>query len=217
MTGFVVLSLFACQDQSDIYQDFVTASKNKVYPGKVINAVAYSGKNRIKISFANPIDPSVKEVRIFWNFYADSIVAPINNLNRVQEFIIPDLSENSYSLILKSYDAKNNVSVPVEVFGNSYGSFYQSRIFNRELINIVNNTTTKTLTLTFGPADISNGAFQTTVNYINTSDTMATAILDKQESVLTITNYKSGATYSTQYKPEPTSIDVFTSTSKSVF
>nr|WP_288834429.1 hypothetical protein [uncultured Flavobacterium sp.] len=51
----------------------------------------------------------------------------------------------------------------------------------------------------FCSRDILNGAFQTTISYVNTSDQIATAVLDVKESVLTISDYKSGAKYNTQF------------------
>ncbi|MEN3323226.1 DUF4998 domain-containing protein [Mariniflexile soesokkakense] len=207
--GILALGMFACQDQTDIYEGFVKSSSNKVYPGKVLNPVSYSGKNRIKIEVLTPGDPSVKEARVFWNFFTDSISVPVTETNKLMEVLMDNMPENTYSLVIKTYDVNGNISVPVEVFGTSYGTNYEKLISNRELISAVPNLVTGTLTLEFGTADISNGAVETQIKYMNSSDAEVIATLLASEKTITITDYKSGGEFSTIFLPNATCIDTF--------
>ena len=203
------LGMFSCQDQTDIYDDFVKEFSYKNYPGKVLNPVSYAGKNRIRLDVLTPGDPLVKELRVFWNFYTDSLSVPVKGANVIKEVFINDLNEKSYSFVIKTYDKKGNVSVPVEVFGTSYGVNYQKLISNRELKSSSVDAITGALTLTFGDADISNGAVETRIRYTDTSDGESTVVLPVADKTITISDYKSGAEYATYFLPEETCIDFF--------
>ncbi|MDO3693261.1 DUF4998 domain-containing protein [Wenyingzhuangia sp. chi5] len=207
--GMLALSVFSCQDQTEIYEGFVNEFSDKNYPGKVLYPVSYAGKNRVKIGVLTPKDPSSKEMRVFWNFYTDSISVPITATNALKELIIDNLDEKAYSFILKTYDDEGNISVPVEVFGTAYGANYQKLISNRELKSSSVDGITGALTLTFGDADISNGAVETRIRYTDTSDGESTAVLPAADKTITISDYKSGAEYATYFLPEETCIDTF--------
>lgn len=207
--GILTLGMFACQDQTDIYEEFVKSSSDKIYPGKVLNPVSYSGKNRIKLEVLTPEDPSVKEVRVFWNFFADSISVPVTETNKLMEIFVNSILENTYSFVIKTYDNKGNISVPVEVFGNSYGVNYEKRISNRDLISAVPGAVASSLTLKFSDADISNGAIETQFRYTNISDIEVINVLPASKNQLVIDDYKSGGEFSTVFLPEATSIDTF--------
>ncbi|MGY5354478.1 DUF4998 domain-containing protein [Wenyingzhuangia sp. IMCC45467] len=205
----LILSMFSCQDQTEVYEDFVKEFSNKNYPGKVLEPVSYAGKNRVKITVLTPGDPSVKEARVFWNFYTDSISVAVTETNKMMDIFINSLPENSYSFVVKTYDNKGNISVPMEVFGTSYGDNYQKLISNRTLEENTIDTSSGALTLKFGDADISNGAVETRIRYINTSDTEEVVVLLANEKTIVIDNYKSGGEFSTIYLPEETCIDTF--------
>jgi hypothetical protein len=207
--GILTLGMFACQDQTDIYEEFVKSSSNKIYPGKVLNPVSYSGKNRIKLEVLTPGDPSVKEIRVFWNFFTDFISVPVTETNKLMEIFVDNIPESTYSFVIKTYDNQGNVSVPVEVFGNSYGVNYEKLISNRVLISAVPNVDAGTLTLKFGDADISNGAVETWVRYTDASNNEVISILPANESTIVLDNYLSGGEFSTHFLPEATSVDTF--------
>ncbi len=212
----LVVSTMACQDQTEIYEDFVNQFSDKNYPGKVLEPASFSGKNRVKIEVLTPGDPAVNEARVFWNFYADSISVPVTQTNAVQEIMLDNLPEDSYSFIIKTYDTSGNVSVPVEVFGTSYGENYEKLISNRSLLSSNIDPNTGALTLNFSDADISNGAVETQIKYINTSDVEATASLIADEKNITIEDYKSGGEFATSFLPDSSSIDTFITSWESI-
>ncbi|MGY5354186.1 DUF4998 domain-containing protein [Wenyingzhuangia sp. IMCC45467] len=211
---FLCISVFSCQDQTEIYNEFAKEHVGKIYPGKVIDPIAHSGKNRVKIQVTTPGDPSVKNIKVFWNFYKDSITLISSGINTNMETII-DLPESSYSFIIKTYDENGNVSVPTEIFGTSYGDDYQNRISNREVINKTDDSMGN-LTLEFTQSDISNGAVETLITYVNLSDEESTIVLDASLDTIEITDYKLGGQYYTVYKPDATSIDTFITGTKSI-
>lgn len=208
----LIVSTIACQDQTEIYEDFVNQLSDRNYPGKVLEPTSFSGKNRVKIEVLTPGDPAVNEARVFWNFYADSISVPVTQTNAIQEIMLDNLPEDSYSFIIKTYDTYGNISIPVEVFGTSYGDNYAKLISNRTLLSSNIDPITGTLSLSFSDADISNGAVETQITYINTSDVEVTTTLMADEKNITIEDYKSGGEFATVFLPDSSSIDTFITT-----
>ncbi|TKG94229.1 hypothetical protein EYV94_13175 [Puteibacter caeruleilacunae] len=207
LIGLLACGLFSCQEQTEVYEEFVVPG-GKTYPGQVINPVVYSGKNRAKIIADKPVDPLVTEVRVFWNFYADSVSVPVNDNDTQVEIVMEGLPENSYSFIIRTYDDKGNISVPMEVFGDVYGADYEKTLVNRTLNSATLNEAGE-LTLLFGEANVSNGAVGSVVSYINTEGNETLEELAIEESELVITDYASDAKYLTQYVPDSLCIDVF--------
>lgn len=214
--GILTLGMFACQDQTDIYEDFVKNFSDKNYPGKVLNPISYSGKNRVQLDVLTPGDPAVKELRVFWNFFTDSISVPITATNKQMEILLNNMPESTYSFIVKTYDNQGNISVPVEIFETSYGSDYEKLISNRNLEKTTTNSETGELTLEFGDADISNGAIETVITYIDTSNAEVTLTLPATEDKVILINYKSGGNFLTIYLPNDTCIDTFNTSSTNI-
>ncbi|WNH10726.1 DUF4998 domain-containing protein [Thalassobellus suaedae] len=215
--GILTLGFFACQDQTDIYDEFVKNFSDKNYPGKVLDPISYSGKNRIQLNVLTPGDPAVKELRVFWNFFTDSVSVPITETNKQMEILLNNMPENSYSFVVKTYDGAGNISVPVEVFGTSYGIDYEKIITNRDLIDVTIDDITGKLTLEFGDADISNGAIETLISYTNSSDIEKTVTITVDEDSIIITDYKSGGQFYTVFLPDATSIDTFSTSFDNIF
>src|SRR5699024_5034268 len=122
-TGCIV----SCRKMDSTYKEFLVPG-GVTYPQKAKAPLIYAGKNRVKIVWYGGADPSVVKARIFWNNYADSIEVDIAPGEDTVSTIIDHLPERVYSFIIKTYDKKGHVSVPVEVIGKAYGDKYQSSL-----------------------------------------------------------------------------------------
>jgi len=155
----------ACTKMDDTYKKFIVPA-GIIYPGKANDLVAHSGINRIKLTWLRGTDPKVVKARIYWNNYTDSAEVAIEANQQSISYMIDELPENTYSFIVKTIDIKGNVSIPVEAIGTSYGESYKNTLLN----TVVNQTTLNvhdSLAVTWGVADITNGAIATEVRYKN--------------------------------------------------
>ncbi len=204
-----VLAFAACKKMDSTYKQFIVPG-GLVYTGKVTSPMAYSGHNRIKISWLRGSDPNVVTAKIFWNNFADSVQVNIPPTGDTISVIINNLAEQSYSFTIRTYNAKGISSIPVELLSGSYGDKYQSQLLSRPINSTVVDAVGK-ITIQWGGADISNGAHATEVLYTDTFGNSKIKTFPATESVSTISDMKSGSLfkYRTVYLPDSLSIDAF--------
>ncbi|MCL3780690.1 hypothetical protein EMN47_09865 [Prolixibacteraceae bacterium JC049] len=207
LIGILSFGLFACQDQTEVYEEFVIPG-GKSYPGQVIAPMVFSGKNRVLIVAKAPVDPLVTEMRVYRNYYKDSIVVSLEEKKELIELEINGLEEENHTFAIKTIDANGNKSVPRFLFGSVYGDNYKKRISNRTFVKAVVNDE-GALKVDFGDADISNGAIESWVNYVNNEDQEVVTKVSVQEESVTITDFKSSAKYLTRFLPAANCIDTF--------
>ncbi|MEC5144830.1 DUF4998 domain-containing protein [Chitinophaga sp. 212800010-3] len=214
ITGYIMAlilmlaTLAACKKMDSTYRKFVVPD-GIVYAGKANNPMVHAGHNRVKITWLRGTDPNVTSARIFWNNYGDSASVTIPPAGDTISCMINNLPEKIYSFIIKTYDSKGNVSVPVELFGASYGDVYQASLLSRPVIAGV--LYPDSVSIKWGGADISNGAYATQVKYTDTVG--ATQVKSFPVSLVTtaIADMKAGTTYQyrTVFLPDSSSIDTF--------
>ena len=116
----IILVWVSCKRADSLYEEYLVPN-GRSYPAKALNAEAYSGKERVVISWLNGTDPKIVKARISWNNYTaweEIDITPSMNVIRKE---INPLAENIYSFIIRTYDGEGNISVPVEVIGAVYG------------------------------------------------------------------------------------------------
>jgi len=204
LAGFI-----SCKKMDSTYKKFIVPG-GKIYTEKVTSPMVRPGRNRIEISWLRGADPNVTKARIFWNDYTDSIEINIPAIDDTISTTINNLPEKSYSFIIKTYDSKGNSSVPVEIIGFVYGDEYQNGLLTRP-VNSNALDTNNTLSIEWGNADISGGAFATEVNYTDTLGNTRTQIFKTSEGISTISDYASGTHYQyrTDFLPDSMAIDTF--------
>lgn len=209
-----ILSLFicliGCKKMDSTYKQYIVPG-GLPYTGKVTNAKAYAGKNRIKIAWPKSKDPNVVKAKIFWNNYADSIEVDVpSNLDTIS-VIIDNLPEKSYTFNVLTYDGKGIPSIPVELLSGSYGEKYQEQLLNRPVNSLIIDVDGK-ITIDWGNADISSGAVFSELKYVNTAGNPATKRFSVKEPKSLLTDLKSGTRfeYRTEFRPDTLySIDSF--------
>jgi hypothetical protein len=106
---------------------------------------------------------------------------------------------------------KGNSSIPVEVVGGSYGEKYQAQLLTRPVNSTVINNKGK-LTINWGGADVSNGAYASEVKYTDVSGNVKTQRYFRWNLVSEILDIKpnTGYQFRTIFRPDSLSIDNFT-------
>lgn len=206
--AFLLLWVLAsCKKQDRLYKQFIVPG-GVTYVGKASDAVAYSGRERVKIWWLRGSDPNVTQARIFWNNFADSVEVNIPATGDTVSVSVENLPEGPYSFIIKTYDDKGNTSVPVEVLGTTYGDLYRSGLVNRPVLSSALDLDGH-LNIQWDAPSV--GAYMTEVNYTDTAGKAQTQTFPVSESVSVLKDYKTGTPYEyrTAYLPDSTSLDTF--------
>lgn len=202
-------AISGCRKMEGTYKEFVVPG-GLTYTGKVTSPSVSPGHNRLKISWLRGADPTVINAKIFWNNYADSLIVPIPSMGDTISVIINNLVEKSYSFIIRTYDAKGNSSIPVEVIGGSYGDKYQAQLLNRPVNSTMIDAKGKA-TIQWGSADLSNGAYASEVLYTDTLNNVKSKSFPTDVATSVISDIKPGTSYQfrTVFRPDSSSIDDF--------
>lgn len=209
LLGFIfVLFYYSCEKMDDIYKDYIIPNGN-VYPGKATSPLVSAGKGRVLISWLKGTDPKVVKAKIFWNNFTDSVGIKITQDVDTIHYLIEELEENTYTFIIKTYDAEGNVSIPVELSGNSYGSVYQSKLSNRRISS--ESAKNNVWTINWDRGDEANGAVFSEIIFKNNENEDQTVIIPIDENTTVINDILPGSEYKyrTIYLPEVNAIDTF--------
>lgn len=201
--------LSGCKKMDSTYKEFVVPGGIE-YVGKANSPKVYPGFHRVKIAWLRGSDPAVVNAKVFWNNFKDSIVVPIPPSGDTINVIIDNLLEKSYSFVIRTYDEKGTSSIAVEVNGAAYGENYQSELLNRP-VNSTQLDAHGKVTIEWGSADISNGAFTTEVKYTDVNGNIRVKSFPADAPTSEITDIKptAGYQYRTMFRPDSISIDNF--------
>ncbi|MGV3639072.1 MAG: DUF4998 domain-containing protein [Adhaeribacter sp.] len=209
LTLILLLGLVSACHQADPLEAFVVPG-GITYTGKATSPLVHVGRNRVQISWLRGTDPTVTKARIFWNNFADSVQVAIPPSGQTISTIIENLPERTYNFTIITYDEKGNFSVPVEVIAATYGEKFQNRLLSRPLNQAVLDDL-GLLSLKWGAADISGGAYATEVEYTNQTGNVQVKRFPVGQASSPVTDFKAGTPlkYRTLYLPGPLSIDTF--------
>ncbi|RZJ85727.1 MAG: hypothetical protein EOO20_19740 [Chryseobacterium sp.] len=204
-----VISGLACKKMDETYKQYVVTG-GITYAGKVTAPLVYAGKNRIKIAWLRGADPNVTSAKIYWNNFQDSTRITIPSTGDTISVIIPNLQERQYTFVAKTFDAKGNTSIPVELLGESFGSKYEALLVARPVSSYEFDANGK-LTIEWGLANVSGGAYATEVQYTDATNLIKTKRFLVAETSSSIADYKPGTQIQirTIYVPNQRSIDNF--------
>jgi hypothetical protein len=205
LLGFVA-GFSSCDSQSDIYEKYVVPN-GLIYPGPALRPIVYPGDNRIKIAWLRGTDPRVQTAKIFWNNYTDSVELTVPADKDTISYIISSIPENTYAFMIHTYDNLGNKSIPVEVAGTVYGDKYRNILTNRLLKSTFYDG--QDMTLNWGAPEKTEVGIK--ISYIDTNGKTQTIDVDRNdtETLLPFFDYEKPLTYSTTYKPDTLSIDLF--------
>lgn len=123
----------SCQNQSDIYQDYIVPGGVK-YPQKPDSLKVHAGYNKLTLTWLKSKDPSVVSATISWNNYLNSLDV---DLTRVQDELVSvdveNLEEGNYTFYVQTFDKNGNVSIISEASGSAYGEKYVMGLVDRAI------------------------------------------------------------------------------------
>lgn len=128
------LLLTACDKQDDTYKQYIMPGGYN-YPAKPQEVKTQSGYLRVALSWATPLDPAVKTVKVFWDNYTKSVdVDYATAVDGRVSVVIPDLEDRSYTFYVVNYDASGNKSLASDVTVSPYGEGWLSTHAERRVV-----------------------------------------------------------------------------------
>jgi hypothetical protein len=195
------------------FKEKFTDGKEIKYAGKANDLSIFSGNNRLQLQFVLGPDPNVNKTIVFWNNKKDSVILTYDRADLLSDtinHIFENMPENSYSFDVINYDKFGNKSVLSTVTGKSYGKNYISTLYNRyidktEVVNEVN----KDINIIWRDSLLNTVGVE--LQYVTNDDEEVDIFVANTdtETFLENCNTDHPVTYTTLYKPEPTSIDTF--------
>lgn len=195
------MTLFSCQDQDDIHKEFIVEG-GITYLATVSGLKAKIGVNRLELNF-NVVDPQTAAVGIYWNNYQDSIMLDVDPaLERSVKHII-DLPEGQYSLFVKTFDKKGNMSNYAELITRTVGKTFKSAIAHRGIKSKVTSFNNDLL-IEWNRPDNTNGARFTELIYTNIDNMQKTILVENITEETKINDYKHGTSFKriTYFSPD---------------
>ena len=203
----IIVGIPSCKNPESPYEAYIVPN-GLSYPGKVINAMAAPGKERIEISWKNATDPKVVKARISWNNDTEWVEEDIQQGTEYVKRMLEPMAENTYSFLIRTYDVKGNVSVPVEVISSVYGEMYERSLSNRS-VNSAIFEANEGLIISWNGADVTE--IGVNLEYTDINDNSRTLLVSQKETTTIIPDFKPGKPLfcTTLYKPDTLSIDIF--------
>lgn len=210
----IVLMVSACDDMLDNIRPYLDKGET-IYVGKVDSLYTNVGCNRIELvarlrSGFTQIKGEV--VTTDPDGIKDTLYYDVERRNGEQylKYMYNNLKEGQYDFSITMFDASGNKSLTVLTEGYSYGSFYQSTLFNRRLAEVKERD--GKAVLCWKSID---SALYTLVTYMTNKGEEKKIKVPTNEYETVIEDYLSGSSFNwaTVYKPEETVLDEFYSVS----
>ena len=210
LSGCIACGMLACTDMDEYKK--ISGDEEIVYPGKIEEAIVYTGDGRVVVEGLCKSDPKIVSCRVYWGLGSEYVEVPVDMSGgpfRVRrENALP---ENSYNFDIYTYDAEGNRSIPVNVTGKSYGEQYKASLTNRLV---------KSFTLQDGQAviewwdiDATQGPYATEVVYTDKQHAVVEKLVPVEEKKTVLEDYDmtTAVEYTTLYRPDTLCVDVFRS------
>jgi hypothetical protein len=184
-----IVMLMACGDLNDIQQKYLD-EEPIVYLGTIDSLTAYSGKDRVKLTWYLSSDPRLDQTIIYWNQRKDSVVVDITRTNdeRQKDSVFISVPEGTYTFEVINRGEKGEISVKQEIQGQSYGDVYEGTLRSRPLNNVSLNASISGATLTWD-SQVNKTRIGTEVRYRNTSSgEWETYIVPEKYATLDLSN-----------------------------
>lgn len=206
----IALLVGACDDMLDNIRPYLDKGET-VYVGKVDSLYTHVGCNRIELvaRLKSGFTQTKCQVAVTDpDGVKDTLYYEVERQNGEQylKYMYNELKEGQYDFSMIMYDALGNKSLPVLASGYSYGSFYQSTLFNRRLTRVQERD--GNIVLCWKSID---SALYTLVTYVTDKGEEKTVKVPTSEYETVIEDYASGTPFSwvTVYKPRETALDEF--------
>ena len=208
LLGLIVYCLSSCSKMDDTYKDFLKTGEI-IYLGKADSVKAWSGKDRILVSWRIPKDPKVTGAVVYWNNKTDSVKVTFTkpSLTDSVSVMISDLDERLYTFEIYTFDNSGHKSLKASASADVYGDEYISSLYPRP-INTVEMIGPDGTIAWLGTGS---GAIGVELNYTNNTNSPVNIFVPSDSVKTTLAAYKpnSSFTYRSLYIPDTLSIDTF--------
>lgn len=136
-SAMAMTSMLSCDKQDDTYRQYIVPGGYN-YPAKAAEVTAKSGYQRVDISWATPLDPAVKTVKVYWDSKRDSMT--VNYADAIDGYVtahVNGLEERSYTFDVVNFDANGNRSLASEITVSPYGDGWLSTHAERRVYSAV--------------------------------------------------------------------------------
>lgn len=214
-TAVLLLGLASCSPMNEPYKEFIEEGEI-IYPATPDSVLVHPGKNRIKLSWLVPSDPSIRKARVYWQNRSDSVEVAIDRTGDADteraSVMLEDMEEGSYTFDIRHFDDEGNVSIETAVIGFVYGDSYinslLARVVNRAGFAVADDT----MKIMWGPPG-DETAIASELTYQDLSGTLRSITVSREEESTAIGDYDFDATdafrYRTMYVPDSMAIDTF--------
>ncbi|NDV65282.1 DUF4998 domain-containing protein [Bacteroides sp. 224] len=220
---------YSCSDMLDNIDGFLKEGET-IHVGKLDLLQAYSGKNRIKIE--GQMIYGVNQVKCVINWIdpvtleKDSKEFPIvrEKAGETFEFMLDNLKEGQYDFSIVTYDPEGNQSIPNAVSAYAYGNQYAETLTGRIIRSITpeermgKNNEREWITQINWNISRGDGIIGCNLEYEQEDGAFKTLYIPVDDTSTQLENFKSGGImrYNTEYMPEETALDIFTTTKEEV-
>ena len=182
---------FSCDNMDDIHRKYAEKDE-KIYLGKVDSLKAFSGLNRVKLTWYINSDPKVKSTIIYWNLKNDSIIKPfVRTLPGIQKdsIIIENISEGSYLFECGNFNERGELSLTTKVTGVSWGENYIKNLNPRVPILLKYNPRTYAYTVNLSASFKNDGIVYSQINYTNKNGEDKNLIIEKESNIVEMVDF----------------------------
>ena len=205
---FIIFNFSNCESIDDTYKEFVEGGEI-TYVGKADSIEVLPGRERLEVTWLLLSDPKVSSYKLFWNNGSDSIMGDLVKTENVDtvRVMLNDMPEYVYNIDIFLYDKQGNSSIKSSTIGRTYGTYYESSIFNR--LYKSTKRISEGLEITWN--DPSEELVESELSYLDLNDKLITKIVDREVEIDTLFNIPVNGEfkYHSAYLPEPNAIDVF--------
>lgn len=210
---FVIISIFiilcSCSKMNSLHQEYLDEGE-KIYAARVDSCFARSGDNRQQIDVYYSAQRIVRGV-IYWNLQEDSIEFDLPSVcETFYPIMIPKIDEGDYTYNLITYDKYGNASLPLEFIGQVHGENYKNSLSNKRILDMYLEDENG-MTTTVIEWGITENAYGMILKYITKDGVSKDLIIPEEELETRISDNILGSdfSYSTYYKPNENSIDIY--------
>lgn len=208
--GILALCFFAasCSKMDHTYKELIKDGETK-YLGISDSVKAFSGRNRVLLTWILPSDPDIAKTKVYWNNKKDSVVLNYPSLIMEKNISLPidNLAEGLYSFEIYNSDNKGHSSIKSTVSTRAYGEEYLSSLYQRPI---------KTAESFFADAKVvwagaNSESFGSEVKYVDINGIERVIFVPPNEEVTILPGVKmdESFTFRSIYMPDKMSIDKF--------
>lgn len=212
----IIFAVASCEETTETYSEF-TKDGEIIYVGTPDTVIVAPGFERLQFSVIINADPKISSgvLQTKDKSFIQEFDVQRQNIGQDTIFFTVNLDEGEYNFDVYLKDDSGNTSIPREVTTVVYGPKYQNALLSRSISAI--KAFEAHAVLHWG--DVPNRSISTSISYEDATGVMQTMEVPNDISETTLSSYKLGGSIIVKsiYAPSANAIDVFSSSSETVF